>query len=66
MDWMTILGYAVAVLETASLLGALVFITRATKAGKHSPEKKQQVQKSVIFLIAFLVLNILRSYVLGG
>ena len=61
MDWMTVLNYAVAAVETAALLGALVFITRAKKADKNSPEKKQQSRKSLIFLVAFVVLTVLRN-----
>ena len=66
MDFITVIGYVLAFVETAALLGALVFITRATKAGKNSPDKKKQVSKSVICLVAFLVLNVLRTYVLGA
>lgn len=66
MDFITIIGYVMAFVETAALLGALVFITRAAKASKNSPEKKSQVTKSVICLLAFLVLNVLRTYVLGA
>ena len=61
MDWKTVLNYAVAIVETAALLGALVFLTRAKKTDKNSPEKKKQTQKSVIFLVAFLVLTVLRN-----
>lgn len=61
MNWMTILNYTVAVIETAALLGALVFLTRAKKTDKNSPEKRKQTQKSVIFLVVFFVLTVLRN-----
>ena len=65
MDWMTILNYAIALVETAALLGALIFITRASKSGKNSPEKKQQTQKAIIFIVAFLVLTTIRNTYFG-
>ena len=61
MDWMKILYYAVAVIETAALLGALVFLTRAKKTDKNSPDRKKQMQKSIIFLVVFFVLTLLRN-----
>ena len=66
MDWMTFAGYALSVIETLALLGALVFMTRAKKADKHSPEKKTQMQRSVLFLLGFLVLTVLRRTFLGA
>ena len=61
MEWMKVLYYAVAVIETAALLGALIFLTRAKKTDKNSPEKKKQTQKAVIFLVALFVLTVLRN-----
>ena len=61
MDWMKILYYAVAVIETAALLGALVFLTRAKKTDKNSPDKKKRMQKAVIVLVVFFVLTLLRN-----
>ena len=58
---MKVLYYAVAVIETAALLGALAFLTRAKKTDKNSPEKKKQTQKAVIFLVVFFVLTLLRN-----
>lgn len=66
MDWMTIAYYAVAVVETAALLGALVFATKGKKADKHSPEKKKYTQISVICIVAFVVLTTLRKTYLGA
>ena len=66
MDWMTILNYAIAVVETGCLLGALIFITRASKAGKNSPEKKKQTQKAIIFIVFFLLLTAIRNTYFGA
>ena len=66
MDWMTFLNYAISAVETAALLGALIFLTRATKAGKNTPEKKNKVRLSVIFLVVFLVLTTLRRSYFGS
>ena len=61
MDFLTVITYVAGVVETAALLGALVFVTRAMKAGKNSPERKGQVTKAMIFLGIYLALNILRT-----
>ena len=66
MDWMSILYYAVAVVETVALLGALVFATKGKKADKHAPEKKKFTQLSVICIVAFVVLTTLRTTYLGA
>lgn len=66
MDWMSVLYYAVAVVETVALLGALVFATKGKKADKHAPEKKKFTQLSVICIVAFVVLTTLRKTYLGA
>jgi len=66
MDWMTILTYGIALVETAALLGALIFITRASKSDKNSPEKKKQTQKAIIFIVFFLLLTTIRNTYFGA
>lgn len=61
MDFLTVITYVAAIVETAALLGALVFATRAMKAEKASQEKKDQMKKAGIFLFVYLVLNFLRN-----
>lgn len=65
MDFLTIVTYVAAVVETATLLGALVFATRAMKAEKGSKEKKDQKKLAVIFMMVYLVLNFIRIYGYG-
>ena len=73
MDWMKVLYYAVAVIETAALLGALIFATRAMhenklkrKQGKKGAKSTDEIDKTVsrykriagIFLVIYLLQRI--------
>lgn len=78
MDILTILSYVLAVVETAALLGMLVFVTRAmhenkikrTRQGKKGAKSNDEIDKNVavykrnatIFLIVYLILNVFRNY----
>ena len=78
MDFLTILSYVLAVVETAALLGVLVFVTRAmhenkikrTRQGKKGANSNDEVEKNVavykrnalIFLLVYLVLNVFRNF----
>ena len=77
MDFLTVLSYVLAVVETAALLGALVFATRAMhenklkrKQGKKGGKNSEEIDKTVgrykrtagIFLFVYLILNVLRNY----
>lgn len=61
MDFRTILAYVGAVLETAMLLAALVFATKALKTRDNEVAKKAARRNSVICLGIYLVLNFLRN-----
>ena len=77
MDFLTVLSYVLAVVETAALLGALVFATRAMhenklkrKQGKKGAKSSEEIDQNVgrykrtagIFLFGYLILNVLRNY----
>lgn len=77
MDFLTVLSYVLAVVETAALLGALIFATRAMhenklkrRQGKKGAKSTDEIDKTVarykrtagIFLAVYLVLNVLRNY----
>ena len=77
MDFLTVLSYVLAVVETAALLGVLIFATRAMhenklkrKQGKKGAKSTDEIDKTVarykrtagIFLAVYLVLNVLRNY----
>ena len=59
MDFTTIIPYVLFVLETAALIGALLFLTRAFKAKKKSPEKSWNLRIATLFIFLFLALKIL-------
>ena len=65
MDVLTVLMYVAAIVETAALLGALVFATRAMKEKKNADAQKSAMKKAGIFICIYLVLNVLRNYGYG-
>ena len=78
MNFLTVLSYVLAVVETVALIGALVFATRAmhenklkrTQQGKKGTKSHDEIDKTVasykrtagIFLFVYLILNVLRNY----
>ncbi|MBR7179620.1 MAG: hypothetical protein IKD27_08935 [Oscillospiraceae bacterium] len=77
MDFLTILKYVLAVVETAALLGALVYSARAIHEnknkkyeGKKGAKSKETIEKNVsafkrnaaICFFAYLILNVFRNY----
>ncbi len=67
MDIFVFLQYALAVLETAALIGALVYSAKAFK--KHPSDRDEALQKkyrtmAVICLSCYLVLNLVRRHFL--
>lgn len=78
MDFLTILSYLLAVVETGALIGALIYVTQAlqekkiqrTKKGKKGGKSNEQIEKAVktysrnaaVFFVIYLVLNLIRRY----
>lgn len=78
MDFLTVVMYVLAVVETAALVGALVYATRAMHEikikrktqGKKGAKSNDEIEKSVavykrnavIFIAIYLVLNVIRNY----
>jgi len=68
MDFLTVLSYVLAVIETAALLMALLFVTRAMKEKranqkskkKNIPVSKGNYIKAAVFALIYLVLNVIR------
>ena len=78
MDFLTILSYLLAVVETGALIGALIYVTQAlqekkiqrTKKGKKGGKSNERIEKAVktysrnaaVFFVIYLILNIIRRY----
>ena len=78
MDFLTILSYVLAVVETGALIGTLIYVTRAmqekkiqrTRKGKKGGKSEELVQKTVraylrnagISLVIYLILNFIRLH----
>jgi hypothetical protein len=78
MDFLTILSYVLAVVETGALIGTMIYITRImqekklqrTKRGKKGGKSSELTKKAInvyyrnagIFFGIYLVLNLIRRY----
>lgn len=62
MDFLTVLEYVLAIVETGALIGGLVFVTKAIKEKKDSSARKSRFTQGGIYLAVYLVLNLLRNF----
>ena len=60
MDFMTILTNVLAAVETAALIGALVFSAKGIREKKDASVRKSSLTQGGIFLLVYLVLNVVR------
>ena len=60
MDFLTILKYILAVVETGALIGALVFSAKGFKERKNQTLRKSQLTQGVIYFAVYVVLNMVR------
>ena len=66
MDFLTVLKYLLATVETAALIGALVFSAKGLKERKNSDFRKAQLTKACIFFGVYIVLNMIRLMYFGA
>ena len=62
MDFMTVLKYVIAVVETGALIGALTFLSRAFKETNGSPARRSLYIQGGVYAVVYLALNLLRNY----
>lgn len=62
MNFMTVLINILAVVETAALIGAMVFGTRAIKQKKDSPERKSLLKQAAFYFGVYITLNMVRMF----
>ena len=65
MDFTTILPNVLAVVETAALIGALVFSAKGIREKKDATFRKSSMTQSGIFFFVYLVLNMIRRTYFG-
>ena len=63
MDFMTVLTYVLAIIETGALIGGLVFVTKAIKEKKDINARRAHFAQGGTYLAVYLVLNVLRNFV---
>ena len=64
MNFMTVLTYVMAIVETGALIGGLVFVTKAIKEKKNSDARRSHYMQGGIYLVVYLVLNLIRNFFL--
>ena len=60
MDFLTVLKYILAVVETGALIGALVVSAKGMKEHKNKDRRKNLLMKAVIYFAVYIALNVLR------
>lgn len=66
MDFHALMSYVIFFVETTALLGGILFIAQTSKTVKNSPERKSKATKSIICMVAYLILNSVRTSIFGG
>ena len=62
MDFLTVLKYALAVIETVALIGALIFSAKGFKEKKNKDAKKSLLTQAVVYFFIYILLNMVRMY----
>lgn len=62
MDFMTVLTYVLAIIETGALIGGLVFLTKAIKEKNDTSARKSRFVQGGIYIAVYLALNLLRNF----
>lgn len=60
MDFLTILKNVLAVVETAALIGALVFSGKGIRERKDNALRKSQMTQAAVCFIVYIILNFIR------
>ena len=60
MDFLTILKYLLAVVETGALIGAMVFSAKGIKERKNKDARKKLLTQALIYFTIYIVLNMAR------
>ena len=60
MDFLTILKYLLAVVETGALIGAMVLSAKGMKERKNKDARKKLLTQALIYFTIYIVLNMAR------
>ena len=60
MDFLTVLKYILAVVETGALIGAMVFSAKGMKERKNKDIRKSLLTQATIYFAIYVVLNMVR------
>lgn len=60
MDFLTVLKYILAVVETGALIGAMVFSAKGMKERKNKDIRKSLLTQASIYFAIYIVLNVVR------
>lgn len=66
MDFLTVLKYILAVVETGALIGALVVSAKGMKEHKNKDRRKKLLMQAAIYFAVYIALNVLRLMYFPG
>ena len=62
MDFLTVVRLLLELIETAAMLGALIYVTKGIRMRDNPPARKAFYIKGGIFTVVFVVLNLVGGY----
>ena len=66
MDFLETLKFALMIIETGALIGALVVSAKGMKEHKNKDRRKNLLMKAVIYFAVYIALNVLRMMYFPG
>ena len=63
MDFLTVIRTVLELIETAAMLGALVYITRGIRMRDNPPARRAMYIRGIVFTAIFVLLNIAGGYI---
>jgi hypothetical protein len=62
MEFLTVLKYVLAVVETGALIGAMVFSSKGIKERKDKDARKSLLMQGGIYFAVYIALNMVRMF----
>lgn len=60
MDFLTVLKYILAIIETGALIGALVFSAKGMRERKNRGARKSLMMQAAVYFAVYIALNMVR------
>ncbi len=62
MDFLTVLKYVLAIIETGALIGAMIVSAKGMRERKNKAIRKSLLMQAAVYFSVYIVLNMVRIY----